>query len=181
MNEDSKGQIILYQLEDGGIKIDVRLEEENIWLSQQQMSELYKTSRTNVVEHIRHIFEEGELNENATCQKFRQVQKEGSRTVSREIPYYNLDMIISLGYRIKSSIATRFRIWATAQLKEYIIKGFVMDDERLKQAGGGGYWKELLERIRDIRSSEKVFYRQILDIYATSIDYELKKLFELII
>lgn len=179
MKEEQKGelkigdsQIILYQTEDGTTKIDVRLENENVWLSQQQLTELYQTSRTNVVEHIKHIFEEGELNEEATCRKFRQVQIEGNRSVTRETPFYNLDMIISLGYRIKSRIATKFRIWATERLKEYIIKGFAMDDERLKQMGGGGYWYELLNRIRDIRSSEKVLYRQVLDLYATSVDYD---------
>lgn len=172
MKEEQKGEIILYQTEDSVTKIEVRLENENVWLSQQQLTELYQTSRTNVVEHIKHIFDEGELNEEATCRKFRQVQIEGNRSVTRETPFYNLDMIISLGYRIKSSIATKFRIWATERLKEYIIKGFAMDDERLKQMGGGGYWYELLNRIRDIRSSEKVLYRQVLDLYATSIDYD---------
>ena len=136
------------------------------------MSDLYQTSRTNVVEHIKHIYEDGELVEEATCRKIRQVRQEGIRMVEREIPHYNLDMIISLGYRINSIQATHFRQWATARLKEYIIKGFTMDDERLKQTGGGGYWKELLDRIRDIRSSEKVMYRQVLDIYATAIDYD---------
>ena len=135
------------------------------------MSELFQTSRTNVVEHIKHIYEEGELDEISTCRNFRQVRKEGNREVTRQIPYYNLDMIISLGYRIKSVIATRFRQWATQRLKEYMIKGFTIDDERLKGNGGGNYWKELLDRIRDIRSSEKVLYRQVLDLYATSVDY----------
>lgn len=172
MNEEQKNNILIYKTEDGKTDITVRLENEDVWLSQQQMAELYQTSRTNVVEHIKHIFEEGELAEEATCRKFRQVQKEGSRNVEREIPFYNLDMIISLGYRIKSRIATSFRIWATKRLNEYIRKGFTMDDERLKGAGGGNYWKELLERIRDIRSSEKVMYRQVLDLYATSIDYD---------
>ncbi|MBQ6307254.1 MAG: virulence RhuM family protein [Bacteroidales bacterium] len=174
MSDNTQNNIIIYQSEDGLTKINVNLQEETVWLSQQQMAELYQTSRTNVVEHIRHIYQEGELTEDSTCRKFRQVQTEGNRKVSREIPFYNLDMIISLGYRIKSSIATRFRIWATGVLKEYIRKGFALDDNRLKNLGGGGYWKELLERIRDIRSSEKVFYRQILDIYATSIDYDPK-------
>lgn len=172
MKEEQKGEILIYQSEEGSTKIEVRLQNENVWLSQQQMSELYKSSRTNVVEHIKHIYEEGELNENSTCRKFRQVQIEGLRSVEREIPFYNLDMIISLGYRIKSHIATKFRIWATERLKEYIIKGFTMDDERLKQMGGGDYWYELLNRIRDIRSSEKVLYRQVLDLYATSVDYD---------
>ena len=135
------------------------------------MSELFQTSRTNVVEHIKHIYEEGELDEISTCRNFRQVRKEGNREVTRQILHYNLDMIISLGYRIKSVIATRFRQWATQRLKEYMIKGFTIDDERLKGNGGGNYWKELLDRIRDIRSSEKVLYRQVLDLYATSVDY----------
>ena len=135
------------------------------------MTELFQTSRTNVVEHIKHIYEEGELDEISTCRNFRQVRKEGNREVTRQIPHYNLDMIISLGYRIKSVIATRFRQWATKRLKEYMIKGFTIDDERLKGHGGGNYWKELLDRIRDIRSSEKVLYRQVLDLYATSVDY----------
>jgi len=172
MKEEQKNNILIYKTEDGKTDITVRLENEDVWLSQQQMAELYQTSRTNVVEHIKHIFEEGELAEEATCRKFRQVQKEGGRNVEREIPFYNLDMIISLGYRVKSRIATSFRIWATKRLNEYIRKGFTMDDERLKGAGGGNYWKELLDRIRDIRSSEKVMYRQVLDLYATSIDYD---------
>lgn len=136
------------------------------------MADLYQSSRSNVVEHIQHIYEEGELDEESTCRKFRQVRQEGSRQVSREIPFYNLDMIISLGYRIRSVIATHFRKWATERLKEYIIKGFTMDDERLKGNGGGAYWRELLDRIRDIRSSEKVMYRQVLDLYATAVDYD---------
>jgi hypothetical protein len=166
------GNIIIYQSEDGQTHIEVRMEDETVWLSQQQMSELFQTSRTNVVEHIKHIYEDGELQEEATCRKFRQVQTEGTRQVSREIPFYNLDMIISLGYRVRSVIATHFRQWATQRLKEYIIKGFTMDDERLKQLGGGNYWKELLDRIRDIRSSERVLYRQVLDLYATAVDYD---------
>ncbi len=170
----NKGNIIIYQSEDGNTHLEVRLDDKTVWLSQQQMAELYQTSRTNVVEHIKHIYEENELTEEATCQKFRQVRIEGTREVTRELPFYNLDMIISLGYRVKSSIATKFRQWATARLTEYIIKGFTMDDERLKQMGGGNYWKELLDRIRDIRSSEKVMYRQVLDIYATAVDYDPK-------
>lgn len=170
----NSGEIIIYQTEDGLTKIDVKLEDETIWLTQQQMAELFQSSRTNVVEHIGNIYFEGELEQNSTCREFRQVRKEGNREVSRLIPHYNLDMIISLGYRIKSSVATRFRIWATERLKEYMIKGFTMDDTRLKDFGGGNYWKELLDRIRDIRSSEKVMYRQVLDLYATSIDYNPK-------
>lgn len=170
--EDNQGDIVIYHTEDGGTKIDVRFEGETVWLTQQQMAELFGSSRTNIVEHIRHIYEEGELDEASTCRKFRQVRDEGGRQVSREIPHYNLDMIISLGYRVKSKIATHFRRWATERLKEYMLKGFTMDDERLKELGGGNYWKELLVRIRDIRSSEKVMYRQVLDLYATSVDYD---------
>ena len=165
------GEILIYQTVDGQTNIEVKIEDDTVWLTQQQMSELFQTSRTNVVEHIKHIYEEGELDKISTCRNFRQVRKEGNREVTRQIPHYNLDMIISLGYRIKSVIATRFRQWATQRLKEYMIKGFTIDDERLKGNGGGNYWKELLDRIRDIRSSEKVLYRQVLDLYATSVDY----------
>ena len=173
-NKDASNNIIIYQSDDGKTKIDVKLENETVWLSQQQMVLLFKTSRTNIVEHINNIYLEGELDKNSTCQNFRQVRKEGNREVSREIPFYNLDMIISLGYRIKSKIATNFRKWATERLKEYIIKGFTLDDERLKGNAGGNYWKELLARIKDIRSSEKVLYRQVLDLYATAVDYNPK-------
>ena len=165
-------QIILYQAEDGTTKIEVRLENENVWLTQKMMSELFQTTPQNITIHLKNIFDEGELKEDATCKDFLQVQNEGSRKVERKQKLYNLDAIISVGYRIKSLIATKFRIWATERLKEYIIKGFTMDDERLKQMGGGGYWYELLNRIRDIRSSEKVLYRQVLDLYATSVDYD---------
>ena len=172
--EKNTGEIVIFKTSENNVSIDVRFEGETVWLSQQQMADLYQTSRTNIVEHIKHIYEEEELEADSTCRNFRQVQKEGNRNVSREIPFYNLDMIISLGYRIKSKIATQFRQWATKHLNEYIRKGFTMDDERLKQAGGGDYWKELLARIRDIRSSEKVMYRQVLDLYATSVDYNPK-------
>lgn len=168
---DDQGDIVIYQTEDGVTKIDVRFVDDTVWLTQQQMAVLFQTSRTNVVEHIKNIYQEGELEPEATCRDFRQVREEGGRRVARQIPHYNLDMIISLGYRVKSAIATRFRRWATERLKEYIVKGFTMDDERLKKLGGGNYWKELLDRIRDIRSSEKVMYRQVLDLYATSVDY----------
>lgn len=169
---DKSNKILIYTGQDGLTKIDVKLEEDTLWLTQAQMCELYQTSRTNVVEHIKHIYEEGELQEEATCRDFRQVRQEGNRMVNRTVPYYNLDMIIALGYRVRSITATRFRQWATLRLKEYITKGFTLDDYRLKNLGGGGYWKELLERIRDIRATEKVFYRQVLEIYATSIDYD---------
>ena len=171
---DENGDIIIYQTDDGLTKIDVKVQNETVWLSQQQMAELFSTSRTNVIEHINNIYLEEELDKSSTCQNFRQVRKEGNRNVSREIPFYNLDMIISLGYRIKSKVATNFRKWATERLKEYMIKGFTMDDERLKGNGGGNYWRELLARIKDIRSSEKVFYRQVLDLYATAVDYNPK-------
>ena len=165
---DNKGEIIIYQTEDGLTKIEVKMEDETVWLTQAQLVELYQTSKSNISEHIKHIFEEGELDENSVVRKFRTTALDGK---NYNIAHYNLDMIISLGYRVKSSIATRFRRWATERLKEYIIKGFTMDDERLKGNAGGAYWKELLERIRDIRSSEKVLYRQVLDLYATSVDY----------
>lgn len=168
---ENLGEILIYQSDDGLTNIEVKVHDETVWLTQQQMAELFQTSRTNVVEHIKHIYEEKELDETSTCQKFRQVRKEGNREVNRELPFYNLDMIISLGYRVKSAIATKFRRWATERLKEYMIKGFTIDDERLKGDGGGNYWRELLDRIRDIRSSEKVLYRQVLDLYATSVDY----------
>ena len=167
-----ESEVVIYQAADGRTKVDVRFQDENVWLTQQQMADLFSTSRTNVVEHIQHIYNEGELVEEATCRNFRQVRQEGERQVSREMPFYNLDMIISLGYRVKSSTATQFRIWATERLKEYLIKGFTMDDARLKELGGGRYWYELLNRIKDIRSSEKVLYRQVLDLYATSVDYD---------
>ena len=169
--DQSQGEIVIYQAEDGLTKVECRFVDETVWLTQQQMAELFHTSRSNIVEHIGHIYEEGELDEVSTCRKFRQVRMEGNRQVTRELPFYNLDMIISLGYRVKSLIATQFRRWATERLKEYMIKGFTMDDGRLKNLGGGNYWRELLERIRDIRSSEKVMYRQVLDLYATSVDY----------
>lgn len=166
---DSNGEIIIYQTDDGSTHIDVKMEDETVWLTQAQLVQLYQTSKSNVSEHIKHIFEEGELEENAVVRKFRTTAADGK---NYNTTYYDLDMIISLGYRIKSSIATNFRRWATERLKEYMIKGFTMDDERLKQLGGGSYWKELLDRIRDIRSSEKVLYRQVLDLYATSVDYD---------
>ena len=163
---------MIYSAGTDRVGIEVRMQGETVWLSQAQLVELYHSSKANVSDHIKNIFAEGELSSETTVRKIRTVQKEGNRDVSRHIEYYNLDVIISLGYRINSEIATRFRQWATARLKEYLVKGFTMDDARLKAMGGGGYWKELLARIRDIRASEKVFYRQILEIYATSFDYD---------
>lgn len=171
MSEQPAGEIILYRRGEAPA-IDVRLDGDTVWLSQQQLADLFQTSRTNVVEHIANIYAEGELSQEGTCREFRQVRTEGTRQVTRTIPFYNLDLIISLGYRVKSAIATQFRIWATERLREYLVKGFTMDDARLKNLGGGSYWKELLDRIRDIRSSEKVLYRQVLDLYATSVDYD---------
>ena len=171
MNRHAQENIVIYQTEDGITKINVHLEDETVWLTQAQLVELYQTSKSNVSEHIKHIFEEGELDEISVVRKFRTTADDGK---NYNTTYYNLDMIISLGYRIKSIVATHFRRWATECLKEYIIKGFTMNDERLKQLGGGSYWKELLDRIRDIRSSEKVLYRQVLDLYATSVDYDPK-------
>ncbi len=171
MDNVNGGEIVIYQSEDGLTHIDVRIEQDTIWLTQEQLVNLYQTSKSNVSEHIKNIFEEGELDKDSVVRKFRTTATDGK---NYNVYHYNLDMIISLGYRIKSSVATRFRTWATQRLKEYMIKGFTMDDARLKELGGGNYWKELLERIRDIRSSEKVMYRQVLDLYATSIDYDPK-------
>ena len=166
MNEN---KVIIYTANDGKTKIDVKLEEETLWLTQAQMCELYQTSKSNVSEHIKHIFEEGELNKESVVRNLRTTAADGKEYL---VSHYNLDMVIALGYRVRTIIATRFRQWATERLKEYIVKGFTLDDERLKKLGGGSYWKELLERIRDIRATEKVLYRQILEIYATSIDYD---------
>ena len=165
---DEYGEILIYQTDDGQTNIEVKIEDDTVWLTQQQLTELYQCSKSNISEHIKHIFEEGELDKDSVVRKFRTTADDGK---TYNVTYYNLDMIISLGYRIKSVIATRFRQWATQRLKEYMIKGFTIDDERLKGNGGGNYWKELLDRIRDIRSSEKVLYRQVLDLYATSVDY----------
>jgi len=170
--EPSKGELLVYESEDGQIKLDVRVENESVWLTQQLMADLFQSSKQNISHHINSIYQEGELLPEATVKKYLTVRKEGNREVKRLLDYYNLDMIISVGYRVKSVIATRFRIWATQRLKEYIVKGFTMDDERLKEAGNIRYFEELLARIRDIRSSEKVFWRKVLDIYATSIDYD---------
>ena len=163
-----QNKIIIYEGDDGKSRLEVQFEGETVWLSQAQLVELFQSSKANISEHIKHIFEEKELERNSVVRNFRTTASDGKKY---EVEHYNLDLIISLGYRVKSDIATKFRIWATARLKEYIIKGFTMDDDRLKGSGGGNYWKELLERIRDIRSSEKVLYRQVLDLYATAIDY----------
>lgn len=164
-------EMIIYQDDSGTTNLEVKLENETLWLSQKQLSELFDVTTATINEHIKNIYYEKELEKDSTIRKFLIVQQEGTRNVKRDIEHYNLDMIISVGYRVKSNIATRFRQWATARIKEYIIKGFVMDDERLKQAKNS-YFDELLERIRDIRSSEKLFWQKILDIYATSIDYD---------
>lgn len=164
-------EILIYQTPDGKTKVDVRVEEESVWLSQQQMVDLFQTTKQNISLHIKNIYDEGELIEKETVKEYLTVQKEGGRSVKRSLQCYNLDVIISVGYRIKSHIGTHFRIWATQRLREYIIKGFVLDDERLKQARNN-YFDELLARIRDIRSSEKIFYRKICDIFTTSIDYD---------
>ena len=156
----------------GVLTLSYTREGDTVWLSPQQMAELYQTSRRNIVVHLRNILDEGELEEEQVTRIVQQSRQEGRREVMRELTLYNLDMIISVGYRVKSLIATRFRQWATARLTEYVRKGFTMDDARLKELGGGGYWKELLDRIRDIRSSEKVMFRQVLDLYATSVDYD---------
>ena len=169
MNKEN--QIILYQDDNDITRVSVRFADEDLWLTQGQLVEIYKTSKSNVSEHIKHIFEDGELTKETTVRKFRTVQIEGSRKVEREVEHYNLDMVIALGYRVQSQVATRFRRWATQRLHEYIQKGFAMDDERLKQ-GGNRYFRELLQRIRDIRSSERNFYQQVTDIYATATDYD---------
>lgn len=172
MNE--KSELIMYITEDGLAKFDVTFDGDTVWLSIDQMAELFQRNKSTISRHIKNVFDEGELDRQATVAYFATVQTEGNRTVERNIEYYNLDVIISVGYRVKSQRGVQFRIWATNILKEYMRKGFAMDDDRLKELGGGGYFKELLERIRDIRASEKVFYRQVLEIYATSIDYDPK-------
>lgn len=167
-----KSNIIMYQTEDGQTKVDVTFDNDTVWLSLQQMADLFQKDKSTISRHIKNIFSEGELLKSSTVANFATVQKEGERAVSRSIDYYNLDVIISVGYRVKSLRGTQFRIWAAKILREYMIKGFALNDEKLKGNGGGQYWKELLDRIRDIRSSEKVLYRQVLDLYATSVDYD---------
>lgn len=172
MSDASSSEILLYQRDDGRTAIEVRLDGETVWVTQAQLVELFQSSKANISEHISNIFDEGEVDPSATVREFRTVRQEGSRQVTRTLTHYNLDVILSVGYRVRSKVATQFRIWATERLREYLVKGFTMDDAKLKNLGGGKYWRELLDRIRDIRSSEKVLYRQILDLYATSIDYD---------
>lgn len=167
-----KGQFLLYQTPDGESKIEVKLQDDTVWLSLDQMAELFQRNKSTISRHIKNVLEEGELLADSTIANFATVQNEGKRHVERQITYYNLDMIISVGYRVHSYRGVQFRIWATKVLKEYIVKGFALNDDLLKRAGGGNYFDELLARIRDIRSSEKVFYRKVLEIYALSIDYD---------
>ena len=169
IEQDNSSNIIIFRSEDGIVDVDVRIEDDTVWLTQEQIGALFQKSKSTISEHIRHIFDEGELTENSVVRNFRTTASDGK---NYNYIFYNLDVIISVGYRVKSQRGVQFRQWATKRLNEYIRKGFTIDDERLKNMGGGGYWKELLQRIRDIRASEKVFYRQILDIYATSIDYD---------
>ena len=168
----NKGHIILFQTQGGETKIEVRLANESVWLTADQMAELFQRDRSTIQRHVKRIYEEGELKPDSTCAFFAQVQTEGKRQVERKIPIYNLDMIISVGYRVNSHRGVQFRQWATQVLKEYMIKGFALNDDLLKNAGQGNYFDELLARIRDIRSSGKVFYRKVLEIYALSIDYD---------
>ncbi|OYP57603.1 cell filamentation protein Fic [Prevotella sp. P5-92] len=173
MNNEDKGQIVLFQTEDGHTKLEVQLQDETVWLTIDQMAELFQRNRSTISRHIKRIYDDGELSKDTTCAKFACVVNRGIRgMVDDELDFYNLDMIISVGYRVHSHRGVQFRMWATAVLKEYLKKGFVLNDELLKRAGGGNYFDELLERIRDIRSSEKIFYRKVLAIYATSIDYD---------
>ena len=169
--EKNNGEIIIYRTEDGRTQLEVRLEDENVWLSQQQIANLFGVQRPAITKHLRNIFESGELEENSVSSILEHTASDGKNYKTQ---FYNLDAIISVGYRVNSLQATHFRRWATERLKEYLIKGFAMDDKRLKEMGSGGYWYELLNRIRDIRSSEKVLYRQVLDLYATSVDYDPK-------
>jgi len=169
---DDPGEFVLYQTEDGRTRLEVRMADQTVWLTQRQIAELFQITVPTVNEHLKGIYEERELDGSATIRKFRIVQNEGRREVSRTVEHYHLDAILAVGYRVRSHRGTQFRIWATERLREYLVKGFTLDDQRLKRAGGGNYFEELLARIRDIRSSERVFWRKVLDIYATSIDYD---------
>jgi len=178
-NYPSNDQIVIYEGDEGQPKLEVRMENETVWLTQEQMAELFDKGRSTITEHIQNVFKEGELDEQVVCRDFRHTTRHGAisgKTQEKSVKYYNLDVIISVGYRVKSKRGTQFRIWATARLREYLVQGFTMNDELLKNNGGGVYWKKLLARIRDIRSSEKVLYRQVLDLYATSADYDPKSL-----
>lgn len=174
MTDGASGEVILYRRDDGSPALEVQIDADSVWLSQQQIADLFQTTKQNISLHVRNIFDEGELERNRTVKESLTVRREGSRDVRRNLEFYNLDLVISVGYRVTSTAATQFRIWATERLREYLVKGFTMDDAKLKNLGGGIYWRELLERIRDIRSSEKVLYRQVLDLYATSVDYDPK-------
>lgn len=175
MSEDlSKGEIILYQTQEGNTKVEVRIDEDTVWMTQASIADLYNTTPQNITIHLKNIYNEGELEESSTCKDYLQVQKEGEREVKRELRHYNLEAILAIGYRVRSVRGTQFRRWATERLKEYLVKGFVMNDERLKDPGGWDYFDELLERIRDIRASEKRFYQKVKDIYALSVDYDPK-------
>lgn len=173
-NMTDLGEIVFYQHDSGKPAMEVRMANGSVWLSQAQMAVLFQTTPQNITQHLRAIFTEGELTEGATCKDDLQVRQEGARQVKRNLRLYNLQAVLAVGYRVRSPRGTQFRIWATERLHEYLEKGFTMDDARLKNLGGGSYWKELLDRIRDIRSSEKVLYRQVLDLYATSVDYDPK-------
>src|SRR4030042_2713823 len=168
-NKKNKSELIIYQTEDGQTRLQVKIEDETVWLTQDQMAALFDKGRTTITEHIQNAFKEGELDEKSVCREFRRTGSDGK---DYGVKHYNLDVIISVGYRVKSLRGTQFRIWATQRLREYIVKGFVLDDERFKRAGGGNYFEELLARIRAIRSAEKVFWRKVLEIYATSMDYD---------
>ncbi|HLA86234.1 MAG TPA: RhuM family protein [Thermoguttaceae bacterium] len=169
-----EGEFLLYRTEDGRTRIECRFAGESLWLSQADMAELFQVTVPTVNEHLKNLYEEGEIEQDRTIRNFRIVRQEGVRQVTRQIEHYSLDAILAIGYRVRSPRGTQFRVWATDRLREYLVKGFAMDDARLKRAGGGGYFEELLARIRDIRSSERVFWRKVLDIYATSIDYDPK-------
>lgn len=171
-DEDVRGEVVLYRNEQGTLVVELVQRDGQVWLTQAQIAELYQTSRSVISKHLKNLYDEGEIVMQATCALFAQVQNEGSRAIERKIQYCNLEAILAVGYRVRSSQGARFRQWATQHLAEYLVKGFTMDDERLKNLGGGVYWTELLNRIRDIRASEKVFYRQVLDLFATSLDYD---------
>ena len=172
MPPEGTGQLVLYRTEDGRTRISFRVGDDSVWLTQAAIADLFETTPQNITLHIGAIYQEEELSEESTCKEYLQVRQEGSRQVSRRLKHYNLKLVLAVGYRVRSPRGTQFRQWATAQLEQYLVKGFAMDDERLKQAGGGNYFDELLDRIRDIRSSERVFWRKVLDIYATSVDYD---------